>query len=63
MNGYHFHGETFRNGLTVPPIGEWLVHEGAILPCKSGLHASQHPFDALQYASGPILDRVELDGQ
>jgi len=30
--------------------------------CERGLHASLHPFDALQYAPGPILCRVEVGG-
>jgi hypothetical protein len=29
--------------------------------CTSGLHASEQPYDALQYAPGHILHRVELD--
>ena len=30
--------------------------------CESGLHSSRHPFDALRYAPGFILCRVECDG-
>ena len=30
--------------------------------CRSGLHASEHPFDALKYAPGALLHRVRLDG-
>jgi len=32
------------------------------VPCKLGLHASKHPFDALQFAPGNILHRVSLCG-
>jgi hypothetical protein len=59
---YHFTGATLRNGDPIPPIGTWLTFEGKIVPCKSGLHASDHPFDALQYAPGNILHRVILKG-
>ena len=31
--------------------------------CERGLHASLHPFDALQYAPGETLCLVELDGE
>jgi len=61
MRGYHFVGDTLRDGRPVPADGEWLMHVGRIIPCKSGLHASEHPFDALRYAPGAILCRVELE--
>lgn len=60
--GWHFVGATLRDGRPVPPDGEWLDHDGPAMPCVSGLHASEHPFDSLQYAPGPILCRVELRG-
>lgn len=60
--GYHFTGEKLRNGVDIPKIGEWLQHDGAIIPCNSGLHCSVHPFDALQYAPGVILHKVVLSG-
>ena len=59
---WHFVGNTLRDGRPIPADGEWLVHEGPIVICESGLHASLHPFDALQYALGPVLCRVECDG-
>lgn len=31
--------------------------------CEYGLHASKRPIDALQYAPGPIIWRVELGGK
>ena len=62
MFGYHFTNNTLRDGRPVPPIGEWLEHEGPITLCESGLHASEHPFDALFFAPGNWLHRVELDG-
>jgi hypothetical protein len=62
MLGWHFTSTTLRDGRPIPPIGEWLEHDGDVLPCESGLHASEHPFDALQYAPGNLLHRVELTG-
>ena len=62
MQGYHFTEATLRDGKPIPPIGEWLEYEGAVVPCKSGLHMSECPYDALQYAPGEMLHRVELDG-
>ena len=56
---WHFVGATLRDGKPVPRDGEWLIHEGPIEMCRSGLHASLHPFDALQYAPGATLCRVE----
>jgi len=62
MLGYHFVGVTLKNGEPVPPDGQWLVHAGRIEPCVSGLHMSERPFQALQYAPGSTICRVELDG-
>ena len=62
MIGYHFTSATLRDGRPIPPVGEWLEHDGPVVPCVSGLHASEHPFDALQYAPGPMLHQVELEG-
>ena len=60
---YHFTGDTLRDGWPIPKIGEWLVHSGPLVPCESGLHASAHPMDALSYAPGNMLHRVELGGE
>jgi len=62
MRAYWFFGDTLRDGRPIPPNGEWLIHEGEIELCKSGLHASVHPLDALTYAPGPNLALVELRG-
>ena len=58
---YHFCGPTLRDGRPIPADGEWLVHEGRVEICKTGLHASRHPFDALQYAPGATLCLVECE--
>ena len=62
MKAYHFTKETLRDGRPIPAIGKWLEHEGQILPCERGLHASMHPFDALQFAPGNLLHLVEIEG-
>ncbi len=59
---YHFVGATLRDGRPVPADGEWLEHAGEIEMYVSGLHASEHPFDALQYAPGEILCLVDIEG-
>jgi hypothetical protein len=59
---YHFTGKTLRNGDPIPKIGEWLIHDGLIEMCSSGLHASPTAWAALQYAPGELLHKVELDG-
>ena len=63
ITGYHFTGNTLRNGEPIPKPGEWLVHTGPIVPCSSGLHASERVLDALQYAPGPTLHKVILEGE
>ena len=59
---WHFVGDTLRDGRDIPRDGEWLVHAGPVRICESGLHYSLDPFDALTYAPGPILCRVEVEG-
>ena len=63
MIGYHFTAETLCDGRPIPKINRWLVHKGPVISCESGLHASKHPFDALMYATGARLHRVELVGE
>ena len=59
---YHFTGAKLRNGELIPRKGVWLKHDGDVVPCESGLHASPDAFDALQYAPGEMLHHVELRG-
>ena len=59
---WHFVGSKLRDGRAVPPDGEWLEHDGSLVMCKQGLHASEHPSDALGYAPGSALCRVECEG-
>ena len=60
---WHFVGDTLRDGRAVPADGEWLEHPGSLALCERGLHWSRQPFDALNYAPGPILCLVEVGGQ
>lgn len=61
IRAWHFTGDKLRDGRPIPKVGEWLVHDGPIVICKSGLHASRDPFDALKYAPGTMLHLVECD--
>ena len=63
MHAYHFTGDVLRDGRPIPPVGQTLVHDGPLVLCAQGLHASEHPFDALAYAPGPRLHRVTLGGR
>jgi hypothetical protein len=62
IRAWHFVGKALRDGRPVPADGEWLVHDGPLVLCGSGLHFSAHPFDALDYAPGETLCLVECDG-
>jgi hypothetical protein len=62
MKAWHFVGGTLRDGRPVPVDGEWLVHDGPVVICESGLHASVDVWDALRYAPGPVLCRVDVGG-
>jgi hypothetical protein len=61
---YHFVGATLRNGDPVPPDGTWLEYIGPlpIIMCERGLHASEHPMDAIKHAQASTLCRVQLSG-
>ena len=43
--------------------GQTLLAKGKLSMCKNGLHASKNILDALRYAPGPIICRVELSGE
>lgn len=44
-------------------VGESLSITGKLILCQNGLHYSPHPFDALNYAGGLILYKVEAIGE
>ena len=59
---WHFTSDKLRDGLPLPKIGKWEHYKGKLELCKSGLHWSRDPFDALQHAPGATLRRVEIKG-
>ena len=63
ITGWHFTGNRLRNGDPIPPVGEWIRAEGTIVLCRNGLHCSKRLMDALHYAPGEWLHRVELRGE
>jgi hypothetical protein len=63
MRAWHFVGDTLRDGRPVPADGVTLRHDGPLVMCESGLHASIHPFDAVGYAPGNTLCLVECSGE
>ena len=62
MLAWHFAGTRMRDGTPLGAPGEVERHDGPLEMCKSGLHASGRLLDALAYAPGPLLRRVELHG-
>jgi hypothetical protein len=60
MKAWHFtNGNRLRNGDPLPAIGEPLRYDGVVKIRKTGLHASKRLLDALDYAPGSMLHRVE----
>lgn len=55
---WHFTGDRLRDGRPLPADGETLRHNGPLIMCQSGFHASVRLIDALQYAPGSIVWRV-----
>jgi hypothetical protein len=60
---WHFIGDTLRDGRPVPSDEEVLRHDGPLVVCQSGLHASVKALDALQFAPGFVVCRVECGGE
>jgi hypothetical protein len=69
--GWHFladdgkvaHARQQHGGTLVVAGQKLTLNGGKIEPCVFGLHASQKPLDALQYATGSIVARVCLSGE
>lgn len=61
MLAWHFVDETLKDGRPVPADGERLTHAGPVSLCEGGLHASERVIDALKFAAGNIICRVECD--
>ena len=51
-----------RDGTPVV-AGETVRHTGPLVLCESGYHASVRAIDALDYAPGAWVQRVECDGE
>ncbi len=62
MKAWHFVNSTLRDGAPIPADGVMLKFDGTPILCEQGLHASLHPFDALQHAPGGTLCLVECGG-
>ena len=52
----------FNSDITVKPGVEYKATLPLIM-CENGLHASERIIDALNYAPGPVVCRVELSGE
>lgn len=63
IEAWHFVGDTLRDGRAVPADGVTLVHEGPLVVCESGLHASERAIDALRYAPGATACWVLCGGE
>jgi len=60
---WHFTAATLRDGSPIPADNVTLTHVGPLVICQSGLHASKRLIDALRYAPGATICRVEISGQ
>ena len=64
MKAWHFLKEhrilRYGDGRFVE-VGKTYECKGEIILCKNGMHASVNIIDALKYAPGPVLCRVELE--
>lgn len=65
MLAWHFLSEDKRLGYgdgRLVEAGKTLECEGKPELCKNGMHGSVRLIDALRYANGPIVCRVEIEG-
>ena len=62
---WHFLPENGRLAYTNRPVkvGGANTVKPPIVPCQRGLHASVRAIDALEYAPGPVVCRVECSGE
>ena len=64
--GWHFLPADRRlrwGSREVVEAGRTYRAEGPLVMCRNGMHASKRALDALQYAPGPVVSRVELLGE
>jgi len=65
MLAWHFLAEDKRLGYgdgRLVEAGQTLECEGKPVLCDNGMHGSVRLIDALRYANGPIVCRVEIEG-
>ena len=66
MKAWHFAQDDmklgYKDGRKIR-VGKTLKHKGKLVMCESGLHASAKILDALSYARGNMICRVELGGE
>ena len=66
MKAWHFAQDDMKLGYEDGRkirVGKTLKHKGKLVMCESGLHASAKILDALSYARGNMICRVELGGE
>ena len=66
MKAWHFITKDRKLGYSdnrIVKTGRTYKCKGPLVLCENGLHGSKHLIDALYYAPGPILCRVELSGE
>jgi hypothetical protein len=63
VQAWHFVGKLLRDGRPVPADGVPLIHDGPLVMCESGLHASERIIDALRYGPGSTICRVVCGGE
>src|SRR3990172_11393216 len=64
--GWHFLPADGRLGwgsCEVVEAGRTYRAKGPLVLCENGMHASRRAIDALPYAPGPVVSRVELLGE
>ena len=65
MQAWHFLSDDKRLGYDdgrLVEVGQTLECDGEPELCRNGMHGSVRLIDALKYASGPILCRVQIEG-
>ncbi|MEZ4235059.1 MAG: hypothetical protein R3F59_02630 [Myxococcota bacterium] len=62
MDAWHWlsHDQTLRGGAPAPPDDVPLVHHGPLVLRGAGFHASVGILDAMKYAPGPVVCRVDV---
>ena len=64
IQAWHFlkYDLIMRDGRGPVEAGQTYTHAGPLEICASGLHASERAIDALRYAPGGAICRVECSG-